>query len=270
MSLTPHNREANDISDGISVSTFDLYASTTAAVRESSFQASFAEQTASEMKQILDYWGSQNTAHAGLKNAMERNSLHLLDEGIQKHRSAITTSPSKLDSSLIHGKIENLSPTNTVETEMSDSESEISATALIQELKEGFCLNESLVSNEDESPQVSFYPSSEVLQQSTQVDFVILNTERQGWEAEQTLHSTLFDAVIVELKHKSRPFRANDNTIVSKSEQNQPEAAQKRRRLVSKKKLRLFIRCILLPVVISLFVAKMNSSFSDNTIWIQW
>jgi hypothetical protein len=267
------SREPSGIPDDVSFTSFDLCASTTAAVKESNFQASFAEQTASEMKQILDFWGSQTAPHPELrKTIMDRNSLDLLDDGIQAHRSAITTSPSKLNSSLIHGKIESLSPTNTLETEMSDSESEVSETVLIQEMEECFCLNEFLLSDEEESPQVSFYPSSEILQQRSQVDFIIRNTERQGSEVEQTLHATMYEMVMVELKHKIPSSSAHDNKLFSSSAdthllstENAPETTRNARRLVSKNKLRRFFRYVFLPVVISFFVARRISSSSENT-----
>jgi hypothetical protein len=270
------SREPSGIPDDVSFRSVDLLcASTTAAVKESNFQASFAEQTASEMKQILDFWGFKMAPHPELrKTIMDRNSLHLLDDGIQAHRSAITTSPSKLESSLIHGKIESLSPTNTLETEMSDSESAVSETVLIQEMEECFCLNESLLrDDEEESPQVSFYPSSEVLQQSSQVDFIIRNTERQGSEAERTLHATMYEMVIVELKHKfpSSNAHGNNNIFSSSAEshllstENALKTTRNARRLVSKKKLRRFFRYVFLPVVIAFFVAWRISSSSEHT-----
>jgi hypothetical protein len=266
------SREPSGIPDDVSFSSVDLCASNTAAVNESNFQASFAEQTASEMQQVLDFWGSQMAPHPELrKTIMDRNSLDLLDDGMQAHRPAITTSPSHFDSSLIHGKIERASPTNTLETEMSDSESEVSETVLIEEIEASFGMIESLLSDEEESQQVSFYPSSEVLQQRSQVDFIIRNTARQGSEVERTLHATMHEMVMVELKRKVSSSSAHDIKMLSSSvdthlpsTESAPKTTQNARRLASKKKLRWFFGYVFLPVVIAFVVARRISSSSEN------
>lgn len=182
----------------------ELASSTSASVKESNIQVSFAEQTVSEMRQILSDWkNSATTPEKRQPQPMRQKSLTLMDIAQErpKGRSLSVSSPMK-------GKRGIPSPTNTLQTEMMDSESV---------LGEGSYLNDSLrfnddsfVSDEDDWPYVSFLPSSDVLQQSTAVLSIIQNTARQISEVGRTIHATKYDAVIVELQQRHELLKIND------------------------------------------------------------
>eukprot|EP00980_Cylindrotheca_fusiformis_P027228 scaffold19424_cov142-Cylindrotheca_fusiformis.AAC.12 len=265
------NEELGDFSDEYSVSTVEYYASTTAAVKESNFQASFAEQTASEMKQILEFWGSQLPSCPGLQKKVDRKSLDLMEERTQARRSTINTPPSKHHTSLSGGgetRKEISSPTNTVETtETSDSESEASANLLVEDIDCSFrSHDDSLINNNDdemEPPEISCVPSFEVLEQRSQVDFIIKNTEKQGWEAEQTFHFTKLGAVLAELQAKLELKSLSSN---ADTDELSTMSHLDRSRLVTKTILRLLFRFILFPVVFSFAVALLIENVSENRI----
>jgi hypothetical protein len=111
-------------------------------------------------------------------------------------------------SSPIKGKTGILSPTNTLQTEMMDSESEISEGSY---LNESLRVDDSFVCDEDDSPQFFFLPSSDVLQQSTAVEFIIRNTERQISEVDRTMHATKYGVVMIELQRSHLLLRSNDD-----------------------------------------------------------
>lgn len=176
----------------------EMKSSTSDAVKESQIQVSFAEQTASEMRQILSDWNATASPERKQRPRMRRNSLMLMDVAKERPKRRSLSIPSP-----IKGKVDPPSPTNTIETEMMDSQSEGSDGS---HLSESLRVNDSFVCDEDDLPQISFLPSSDVLQQSTEVESIMRNAERQSSELDRTFHATKYDAVMIELQHSHALF----------------------------------------------------------------
>jgi hypothetical protein len=207
----------------------EIAIATTTAVKESNFQASFAEQTAVEMKKIVEFWeGSQNQEQwqspeqKATLSKPETSDSNFLEHAWGHARLNLTISPPKAQKvPQAYGKL--VSPTNTLETENSELlYSEYDDDEEISQVPE-FRLNESLILDQDDHkdapvPQVSFYPSSDVLQQSSEVDYLIWNTEQHSNEMEQTLYRTRYEAVLAELKERVACIgNENENMRVSQA-----------------------------------------------------
>ncbi|KAL3943887.1 MAG: hypothetical protein SGBAC_002045 [Bacillariaceae sp.] len=212
--LTISTFDAADISDHDEnlIPNDEPASSTRDAVKESIIQVSFAEQTASEMREILSDWNSAGNPEKRQRQPMRRKSFALMEvvQDRPKGRSLSVSSSMK-------GRTGTQSPTNTLETEMMDYESDVSEGSY---LNESLRVDDSFVCDEDDSPKVSFLPSSDVLQQSTEVESIIRKTERQSSEVDRTMHATKYEAVLIELLQGHEILKINDDLRKDKGSQN--------------------------------------------------
>lgn len=251
----------------------ELKSSTSDAVKESQIQVSFAEQTVSEMRQILSDWNSADSPEIKQRHGMRRNSLALMDVVQERAKRRILSV-----SSLVKGKIGVQSPTKTIETEMVDSESEISERSYVDD---SLRVNDSFVCDEDDLPHISFHPSTDVLQQSTEVESIMRNTQKQTSELDRTFHATKYHPVMIELheSYKSLQKRTKQSNPKEKALHHRVEQAdssptihtnmanQSMQKIEMEKdnqgRGRQFFTYVLLPIALSILVAKVFVEYAE-------
>ncbi|CAJ1961925.1 unnamed protein product [Cylindrotheca closterium] len=273
VSTFDHAADVSDYDENAIPNDEQLASSTRAALKESIIQVSFAEQTASEMRQILSDWNSAAIIIPDKRHRqpMRRNSLVLMDVAEEGHKGRRLSVPSPMK-----GKTDVPSPTYTLQTELMDSESEMTEESY---LNESIRVDDSFVCDEDDSPQISFLPSSDVLQQSAAVVSIVRNTKRQISEVDRTMHATRYDPVMVELQSSHLLLKINDDfskqdkvsqhhyqareSLPSPTNQTAIENQRAGTKKEKRRRRQHLLTYVVIPIALSVVAAKLLMAYSE-------
>ena len=192
-----------------------------AEAKMSNLQASAAEEIATAMQKIVDTW---NLSSPVKPEQGENSKLHKLQYALTQ--------------ASVYEKMLVVSPSNTLTTEPSDSD------------------DDDENADEDESsdfpsPPMPYYPSREVLRQSSQVDLIIRSAEKELSDAAETL--TNAERQSLEAKHtlkKAKLAAAElqaffDETLPCKVLFKEPSEIKLTKVQLLRKRLRLFVSLVL-------------------------